>query len=84
VTGCLLKQTYERTFDVLLEWMLETVCDVYKECKYNPTERDGMLLHSYAVQRFIGLHLNLLGIQHLAVLHFVERNRPKNFSWYSS
>ena len=28
----------ERLYDVLLEWMLEKTCDVWKEYKYNPIE----------------------------------------------
>ena len=51
----LLKQTRERVCGVLLEWMLERACDVWKEHKWNPINSERMLLcSSLTVQCFAG------------------------------
>lgn len=40
----LLKQACERACDGLLEWMLERVCDAWKEDKWNPISNEWSLV----------------------------------------
>lgn len=72
----LLKQTCERVYGVLLEWMLERVCDVLKEYQPHRQWKDALaLLHLATLHRSSAVS---------AGLHFVESNAPKSFSRYSS
>ena len=57
--------------DVLLKQMLQGVCDIWKEYKWNPVNSERVFLHCNTLLCFAGLH-------------FIERNAPKNLSWYSS
>ena len=65
----MLKQTHERAYDVLLEWMLERVCDGWKEYRWNPINRERLLLYCNAMQHFASLACLLV----FAGFHFVDR-----------
>jgi len=58
----------------------DRVHDFWKEYKWNSINSERLFLHCDAVQCFAGFTSLLV----FSGLHFVERNAPKNFSWYSS
>lgn len=62
---------------------LEKLCDVWKEYKYNPTNReDALALLYHAMLCFL---VGLPWSHFFTCLNFIERNVPKTFfSWYSS
>jgi hypothetical protein len=55
-----------------------------KNINISPADSERTLLHCYAMQPLAGLWYPCNTLLVFAGLHFVDKNTPKNLSWYSS